>query len=120
MTAYDHQVAEAARAMWFSGVRQWPVRPMPEALRGFTRFVLDEAWEQIRTHRRRAGLLGRSETQCLDLGARMDAAGVTAYELSKALGVAPDTARKWSLGICRPSPVSHARIVAYLEAKEAE
>ena len=120
MTAYDHQVTEAARVMWFSGVRQWPLRPMPEALQRFTLFVLDEAWEQIRTHRRRAGVMGRRETQSMDLGERMDAAGVTAYELSKVMDVSNDTARKWALGVCKPSPAYYARIVAYLETKEAE
>jgi hypothetical protein len=49
--AFQSLVSDAARAMWFAGVREWPLNSVPAALTRFGRVVLDEAWAQIQRTR---------------------------------------------------------------------
>lgn len=112
-------VFKAARALWFSGVRSWPVEPVPKALNQFTRPVLDAAWAGIVKARVEARRIASGFGGRVDLGDRIAASGVTHWEMAKACGVSSQMVQKWINGSRKPSPSQWATAMRYLDERDA-
>ena len=138
-------IPEAARALWFSGIRRWPPDRLPLELRHIPRATLDAAWQRLEDSRRRAGASAGLKGHLLreythgaqpppahpdalgvvvvertlsGLQSWLDRLGVTQGELGTALGVSANAVSNWCRQLYRPRAETWARICEYLERVE--
>lgn len=112
----NNMVNEAARALFFAKVKEWPL-PVEHPVRTkYTRATLEAAWGQIEEARRRARSVANGAIRGReDLGERIERSGVPYLDIADACGVSLKTVCRWVSGALSPSPSQWSAAVSYLE-----